>query len=59
MDILLGHPKIGLYLGVVSMQCRIFSLGQGTDWGIFFWIAKISNIFVWVLEIADIFLGER
>ena len=26
--------------------------------GIFFGVAKISNIFFWVLEIPDIFLGE-
>ena len=32
------------------------SYGQGTEWGIFFGVAKISNIFR-VLEIPDIFLG--
>ena len=32
----------------------VFSLGQGTKWGIFMGVAKISNIF-WVLEIPDIF----
>ena len=39
------HHKIGLYLGVISMHFRVFSKGQGTKWGIFFWVAKISNIF--------------
>ena len=32
----LGHLKIGIYLGVISMHFRVFSLGQGTtEWGIF------------------------
>ena len=52
-----GHHNIGLYLGVISMHFRFLSLGQGTEWGIIFWVAKISNIFG-VLEIPDIFLGE-
>ena len=34
-----------------------FSYDQGTEWGIFVWIAKISKIF-WVLEIPDIVWGE-
>ena len=38
------------------MHFRIFSLGQGTEWGIIFWVGKISNIFG-VLEIPDIFGG--
>ena len=46
MDIFLGcHHKIGLYLGVISMHFRIFSEGQGTEWGIFLGVSKISNIF--------------
>ena len=40
-----GHHKNGLYLGVISMHFRVFSEGQGTECGIFFWVAKISNIF--------------
>ena len=51
------HRKIGLYLGVISMHFRVFSLGQGTEWGIFLAVAEISNIFG-VLEIPDIFLGR-
>ena len=51
-----GHHKIGLYLRVISIHFRDFSLGQGTEWGIFFGVAKISNIFG-VLEIPDIFWG--
>ena len=39
------------------MHFTVFSKGRGTEWGIFFWIAKISNIFLIVLEIPDIFLG--
>ena len=31
-----GHHKIGLYLGVISMHFRDFSLGQRTECGIFF-----------------------
>ena len=27
------------------MHFRVFSEGQGTEWGIFFGVAKISNIF--------------
>ena len=51
-----GHHNIGLYLEVISVHFRVFSLGQGTDWGIFLGFAKISNIFG-VLEIPDIFRG--
>ena len=41
----LGHHKIGLYLRVISMHFRVFSSGQGTEWGIFFWVAKIQIFF--------------
>ena len=58
MDIFGGHHKIGLYLGVISMHSRVSSLGQGTEWGIIFWIAKIFKYFFGVLEIPDIFWGE-
>ena len=51
-----GHNKIGLYLGVISMHFRVFSEGQGTEWGIFFGVAKISNIFLGFLKFL-IFLG--
>ena len=40
-----GHHKIGLYLEVISMHFRVFSEGQGTEWRIYFWVAKILNIF--------------
>ena len=46
-----GHHEIGLYLGVISMHLRVFSLRQG-----FLGVAKISNIFE-VLEISDISWG--
>ena len=36
-----GHHKIGLYLGVISMHFRVFSQGQGTEWGMFFTSYKI------------------
>ena len=57
VDIFGGHHKIGLYLGVISMHFRVSSLGQGTEWGIIFWIAKILKYFFGVLEIPDIFWG--
>ena len=40
------------------MHFRVFSLGQGTESGIFFGVAKIPNIF-WVLDSSDFFGGER
>ena len=43
--IFLGRLKIGLYLAVISMHFRVFSLGQGTEWGIFFGVNKISICF--------------
>ena len=51
-----GHNKIGLYLGVISMHFRAFFKNQGTELGVIFGVAKISNIFG-VLEISDIFGG--
>ena len=50
---LLGHHKIGIYLGIISMHFRVFSKGKGTEWVILFWVANISNIFG-VLEIPDV-----
>ena len=46
-----GHHEIGLYLGVISMHFRLFSLRQD-----FLRVAKISNIFE-VLIIPDISWG--
>ena len=43
---------------VISMHSRVSSLGQGTEWGTIFWIAKIFQYFFGVLEIPDIFWGE-
>ena len=40
---------------VISMHCRVFSLGQGTESGIFLGVAKISNIFG-VLEFPNSFI---
>ena len=39
------------------MHFKVFSQGQGTELGICFGVAKISNIFLGVLEIPDIFWG--
>ena len=54
--IFLGHHKIALYLGVISIHFRVSSLGQGTEWGIIFWVAKISNSFFVYLKFR-IFFG--
>ena len=35
-----GHHKIGLDLGVMSMHFRVFSYGQGPAWGIFLGLLK-------------------
>ena len=53
-----GHHEIGLYLVVISMHFRVFSLGQGTEWGMFFGVAKISNIFWGCLKFLIFFGGE-
>ena len=39
------------------MHFRVSSLGQGTEWGIMFWITKNFKYFYGVLEIPDIFFG--
>ena len=41
-----GLHKIGLYLGFISMHFRVFSLGQGTEWGLFLRLLKFQ-IFFW------------
>ena len=51
-----GHHKIGLCLGVISIHFMVFSEDQGKKWGIYFWVAKISNIFLRCLKFL-IFLG--
>ena len=38
----LGHHKIGLYLVVIPMHFRVFSLGQGTESGNFFGLPKFQ-----------------
>ena len=48
----MGHHKIGLYLGVISMHFRILSYGQGTDWGYILGLLKFQ-IFFGVLEIPE------
>ena len=56
LDIFLGgHHKIGLYKGVISIHFRVFSEGQGTEWGMFFWVAKISIFLGGVFKITGIF----
>ena len=41
------------------MHFRGFSYGKGTEWGIFFGVAKISNIFLGCLKFLIFFGGER
>ena len=43
-----GHHKIELYLGVISVHFRVFSI---------FWVAKISNIFGGFLKFLIFFFG--
>ena len=40
------------------MHFKVFSLGQCTELGIFFWVAKISNIFWGCLKFLIFFWGE-
>ena len=42
----LGHPKIGLLLGVISMYLRVFSLGKYSESGYFLGLQKFQ-IFFW------------
>ena len=53
-----GHHKIGPYLGVISMHFKVFPYGQCTEWGIFFGVAKITNIFWGCLKFLIYFWGE-
>ena len=39
------------------MHFRVFSDGQGTEWGIFLGVAKISNIFLGCLKFLKLFGG--
>ena len=41
-----GHNKIDLYLGVISMNFRVFSEGQSTEGGYFLGLLKFQ-IFFW------------
>ena len=44
------NHKIGLNSGVISIHFRVSSKVQGTEWGIIFRVAKISNIFLQCLK---------
>ena len=52
-----GYHKIGLYSEVISMHFRVFSEGQGTDWGIFLGLLKNSNIYLGCLKFMIFFFG--
>ena len=52
-----GHHRNWTSLRVISMQFRVFFLRSRYRIGIFFGVAKVSNIIFRVLEIPDIFLG--
>ena len=51
-----GHYKIELYLVVISMHLRVFSLGQGTE-SKYFWGSQNFKYYLGVLEIPDFYLG--
>ena len=54
-----GHHKIGLYIGVISMHFKSFlKVKVQNGGGVFFGVAKISNIFLGCLKFL-IFLGLR
>ena len=40
-----GHYKIGLNLEVISMHFRVFSQGQGTEWGVLFRLLNFQIFF--------------
>ena len=46
MGIFLGHHKIGLYLGVISMHFRVFSKVKVQNRGYFLGLLKFQ-IFFW------------
>ena len=54
-DIFWGSSQNWASLGVISMQFLGLFLRSRYRIGIFYWVAKISNIFLGVLEIPDIF----
>ena len=57
VDIFLGcHHKIGLYLGVISMQFRSFLKGKVQNGGYFLRFLKFQT-FLGIPEILGIFLG--
>ena len=58
MDIFLGHHKISLYLGIISMHFMVFK-GKVQNGGYFLGLVKFQLFFggVGVLEIPDIILG--
>ena len=53
-----GQHKIGLYLRVISMHFRVFSQGQGTEWGIFFGLIRFQIFFLVCLKFL-IFFGVK
>ena len=53
----LGHHKVGLYLGVISMHFRVFFKFKVQNGGIFGGLLQFQ-IFFGVLEIPDSFWGE-
>ena len=59
MDIFLGSSQNWASLRVISMQFLVFFLGSKYRFGIFFGVAKISNIFLGRLKFLIFFGGER
>ena len=59
VDIFLGSSQNWASLRVISMQFRVFFLRSRYRIGIFFGVAKISNIFLGCLKFLIFFWGER
>ena len=55
VDILGGHHKIGLYLGVISMHFSVFSLCQGQNEEYFLGLLKFQRLLGYLKFL--IFLG--
>ena len=55
----MGSSQNWASLRVISMQFRVLLLRSRYRIGIFFWVAKISNIFLGCLKFLIFFWGER
>ena len=58
VDIFWGSSQNRASLRVISMHFRVFFLRSMYRIGIFFWVAKVSNIFLGCLKFLIFFWGE-